>query len=120
MLYGGVLGVRNRIVISSQPDIDDLVPSEASLRQIAGDPTSASFFPKVLRRRLDKFFADQDISPKADGTMWVKVSVGLALLLGSWIALYALKPDSWRFAGLYLIGGLAQTFLLLNIAHDSN
>ena len=31
-----------------------------------------------------------------------------------------LKPDSWKFVALYLLGGLAQTFLLLNIAHDSN
>ena len=52
--------------------------------------------------------------------MWVKIAMGLAVLAGSWIALYALKPDSWRFIALYLLGGLAQTFLLLNIAHDSN
>jgi linoleoyl-CoA desaturase len=52
--------------------------------------------------------------------MWVKIAVGLAVLVGAWIALYALRPDSWKFVALYLLGGLAQTFLLLNIAHDSN
>jgi hypothetical protein len=51
----------------------------------------ASSFPKVLRRRLDRFFADQNISPKADRTMWVKIAAGLAVLAGSWIALYALQ-----------------------------
>ena len=106
-------------VITLQPDIDDLVPSEASPRQMPGDPTmclpSRKFTPPP-----GEFFADQNISPKADRTMWVKISVGLAILLGSWIALYALKPDSWRFVALYLLSGLAQTFLLLNIAHDSN
>ncbi len=107
-------------VITVQPDIDDLVPSEASSRQLAGDPASASSFPKVLRRRLDHFFADQNISPKADRAMWVKISAGMTVLLGSWIALYALRPDSWRFVALYVLSGLAQTFLLLNIAHDSN
>jgi linoleoyl-CoA desaturase len=107
-------------VINLQPDIDDLVPSEASPRESAGEVANAASFPKVLRRRLDKFFADQNISPKADRTMWVKISVGLAILLGSWIALYAFKLDSWRFVALYLLSGLAQTFLLLNIAHDSN
>jgi linoleoyl-CoA desaturase len=100
--------------------MDDLVPSEASPRQSAGDPAGASSFPKVLRRRLDRFFADRNISPKADRTMWVKIAAGLAVLAGSWIALYALRPDSWKFVALYLLGGLAQTFLLLNIAHDSN
>jgi linoleoyl-CoA desaturase len=102
------------------PEIDDLVPSEASLRRSVVDPACASSFPKVLRRRLDDFFSDGNISPKADRTMWVKIAVGLAVLAGSWIALYALKPDSWRFVGLYLLNAIAQTFLLLNIAHDSN
>jgi len=90
------------------------------LRDSVDDLACVSSFPKVLRRRIDDFFSDGNISPKADRTMWVKIAVGLAVLAGSWIALYALKPDSWRFVGLYLLNALAQTFLLLNIAHDSN
>ncbi len=45
---------------------------------------------------------------------------GLGVLAGSWIALYAFQPDSWKFVALYLLGGLAQTFLAERIAHDSN
>jgi linoleoyl-CoA desaturase len=87
---------------------------------LAQQPADAASFPKVLRRRLDRFFAEQNISPKADLAMWVKIATGLAVLASSWIALYAFRPDSWKFVGLYVLGGLAQTFLLLNIAHDSN
>src|ERR1700746_1139970 len=105
-------------VIELKPDMDDLVPSHASPRQSVGDLAAVSSFPKVLRSRLDKFFADQNISPKADRTMWVKIGTGLAVLMGSWIAIYAFKPDSWRFVALYVLGGLAQTFLLLNMAAD--
>ena len=100
-------------------DTADLVPSETSASTIV-EPADVSSFPKVLRRRLDRFFADQNISPKANQTMWVKIAMGLAVLLGVWVALYALKPNSWEFLALYVLGGLAQTFLLLNIAHDSN
>jgi len=107
-------------VTAQQPDMEDLLTSEPSPLQPVGDPSVLPSFPKVLRRRLDRFFADRNISPKADRTMWVKIAVGLAVLVGSWIALYALKLDSWRFVALYLLSGLAQTFLLLNIAHDSN
>jgi linoleoyl-CoA desaturase len=106
--------------INVNQEIEDLVPSEAALRHSAVDPTPASSFPKVLRRRLDEFFSEGSISPKADRAMWVKIAVGLAVLACSWIALYIFKPDSWRFVGLYLINAIAQTFLLLNIAHDSN
>ena len=52
--------------------------------------------------------------------MWIKIATGMAVLAGSWIALYALRPDSWKFVSLYLLNAIAQTFLLLNIAHDSN
>ena len=108
-------------VITQMPDIgDELVPSEPLPLQSTGDSTAASSFPKVLRRRLDQFFAEQNISPKADSAMWIKIATGLAVLGGSWIALAALRPDSWKLVALYLVGGLAQTFLLLNIAHDSN
>ena len=106
-------------VIAQEPEAADLVPSEASSSQII-ELTSAPSFPKVLRRRLDSFFAEQNVSPKADRTMWSKIAVSLAVLVGTWIALYTLRPGSWRFVALYLLGGLAQTFLLLNIAHDSN
>jgi linoleoyl-CoA desaturase len=106
--------------IALRPDIDDLVPSKALSQQPTGDPSGVSSFPKVLRRRLDRFFAEQNISPKADRTMWVKIAAGLTVLLGSWLVIYAFKPGSWKFFALYILGGLAQTFLLLNIAHDSN
>jgi linoleoyl-CoA desaturase len=112
--------IRDEAAISLKPEIADVVPTEASLRDSVDDLACVSSFPKVLRRRIDDFFSDGNISPKADRTMWVKIAVGLATLVGSWIALYVLKPDSWRFVGLYLLNALAQTFLLLNIAHDSN
>ena len=107
-------------VIIFSPDIDDLVPPEASRRQPGTEPADPSSFPKVLRRRLDSFFAERHLSPKADRMMWAKIVTGLTVLLGCWMALYAFRPGSWRFVGLYLLSGLAQTFLLLNIAHDSN
>ncbi len=106
--------------VTLQPDIDGLLPSDFASRQSSSEPAVAPTFPKVLRRRLDRFFAEQNISPKADRAMWIKIATGLAVLAGSWIAIYAFKPDSWRFVALYLLGGIAQTFLLLNIAHDSN
>ena len=106
-------------VIVQEPEMPDLVPPETAASSII-EPVSPSSFPKVLRRRLDRFFAEQNITPKADRTMWVKIAAGLAVLLGVWIALYALRPGSGKFVALYLVGGLAQTFLLLNIAHDSN
>ena len=101
------------------PDVADLVPPEPTASSTS-EPTVASTFPRVLRRRLESFFAEAEISPKADPMMWGKIALGMAVLAGSWIALYTLHPPAWAFVALYVLGGLAQTFLLLNIAHDSN
>jgi linoleoyl-CoA desaturase len=107
-------------VMTLRPEVDDLLPSEAAARQSVSDDAGGSSFPKVLRRRLDRVFSEGKISPKANRMMWIKIATGLTVLLGSWVAIYALRPDSWKFIVLYVLGGLAQTFLLLNIAHDSN
>jgi linoleoyl-CoA desaturase len=103
-------------VITQEHYMADPVSSTAASRQ----PIDAASFPRVLRRRIDRFFADQNISPKANTMMWAKILIGLAVLAGSWIALYLVRPGAGAFVALYLLGGLAQTFLLLNIAHDSN
>lgn len=100
------------------PAVDDLVSHGPP--QEAIDPAGDLSFPKVLRRRLDQYFAEQKLSPKANLMMGVKIGVGLAVLAGSWAAIYALRPGAGWFVALYILGGLAQTFLLLNIAHDSN
>jgi linoleoyl-CoA desaturase len=99
--------------------VEDLVPHESFAVSSAG-PVGATSFPKVLRRRLEDFFTTQQISPKANFMMWSKIALGMTVLAGSWIAIYTLRPNSWSFVALYLLGGFAQTFLLLNIAHDSN
>jgi linoleoyl-CoA desaturase len=100
-------------------DANGLLPFQPPSRR-SDDSALGSTFPKVLRRRLDSYFADQNLSPKANFAMWFKIACGLALLATSWTTLYLFRPGSWKFVALYLLGGLAQTFLLLNIAHDSN
>ena len=109
--------------VAPERSVEDLVPHEAAsqpwMPQRPDLPGAASF-PKVLRRRMDQYFVEQKLSPKANGAMWTKIAVGAAVLFGSWTAIYLRRPGSWMFLGLYLLGGLAQTFLLLNIAHDSN
>lgn len=111
-------GFATEAAITRAPETAAFAPAEAASRRFTGSGSAS--FPRVLRLRLDRFFADQGISPKADTEMWGKIAIGLAVLAGSWIAIYAFRPGPSTFVALYLLGGLAQTFLMLNIAHDSN
>ena len=88
--------------VALEPNISDLVPHEAPSQALNADPAGSSSFPKVLRRRLDQFFAEREISPKADRAMWFKIAAGMAVLLGSRVALYAYRPDLRTFVSLYV------------------
>ncbi|HTX41187.1 MAG TPA: acyl-CoA desaturase [Acidobacteriaceae bacterium] len=112
-------GSEATVVASHEFDRASTRPGATASEHSAG-PAVRSSFPRVLRSRLDGFFVDQKISPKADTVMWSKIAIGLTVLVGSWAAIYSFRPAAWTFVVLYLFGGLAQTFLMLNIAHDSN
>jgi linoleoyl-CoA desaturase len=77
-------------------------------------------FASVLRKRLDAYFVERRISPKADRAMIVKILAGVSLWIGAYSALYLFSLSFGAFVVCYLLHGLAQLFLLLNITHDSN
>jgi linoleoyl-CoA desaturase len=87
-----------------------------------GTPPGASRadFPAALRRRIQAYFREQNLSPKANSMMVAKVAFGLTAWVGTYAGLYALKLDAPAFVALYVVHGLVQLFLLLNITHDSN
>src|SRR5579875_595658 len=101
-IVGDLVTSETEAIATTEP-IADLVPHEAPPQSWGGDPNATASFPKVLRRRLDQFFVEAQMSPKADGAMWAKIATGLSVLVGSWIAIYWYRPDSWRFVGLYVL-----------------
>lgn len=79
-----------------------------------------SEFAAVLRQRLDGFFEQRGLSTKGDALMVVKIAAGLLAFAATYSALYWFKLTSAQFVMLYVVHGLTQLFLLLNIAHDTN
>jgi linoleoyl-CoA desaturase len=80
----------------------------------------SSDFAVVLRRRMDRFFIERNLPRKGDSAMAAKVVLGLLCFAGTYAALYLPGIGGAAFFALYILHGLAQLFLLLNIAHDSN
>ncbi len=52
--------------------------------------------------------------------MVTKITVGMLWLVVSYISLYLFNLVYWQFFLIYLLHGLAQVFILLNISHDAN
>ncbi|MBK9487734.1 MAG: acyl-CoA desaturase [Haliscomenobacter sp.] len=81
--------------------------------------THASF-KKALFERLNHYFEVNQLSKKGNWEMTLKVTFALAWWIGSYFLLYAADWTYPQFFGLYLLQGLGQIFMFLNIAHDAN
>jgi linoleoyl-CoA desaturase len=85
---------------------------------ISADTNAA--FKKVLFERLNLFFEQNRLSKKGNWEMTLKVSFALLWWIGTYALLYASNWSYAQFFCLYLLQGLGQIFMFLNIAHDAN
>jgi linoleoyl-CoA desaturase len=80
---------------------------------------SESRFATVLRARLDHYFVERNLSPKANRTMLAKIALGLGVWAAGFVILYSLPLNAWQIPLVYVLLAVPQTFLILNVAHDS-
>lgn len=77
-------------------------------------------FKQALFERLNSFFEANRISKKSNWEMTLKISFALLWWIGSYVLLYTSDWSYPQFFGLYILHGLGQIFMFLNIAHDAN
>ncbi len=77
-------------------------------------------FKKVLFERLNNYFAGGNRSKKGNWEMTAKIIFALAWFFGSYALLYVREWTYPQFFALFILQGLAQIFMFLNIAHDAN
>jgi linoleoyl-CoA desaturase len=81
--------------------------------------TQETRFATVLRERIQWYFTQRDLSPHANGEMVAKVVLGLVSWLAGILVLYGAHLRTWEIPLVYLALAPPQTFLILNVAHDS-
>ncbi len=74
-------------------------------------------FRRLLRSRVNTYFAGR--RPGADPGAWVKLALGLAVHGGTLALLCLPGVAPLIFLTLWIANGLAQAFLLVNVAHDA-
>lgn len=78
----------------------------------------SSFFATV-RKRVDAYFTEQDLSPNANGAMWTKAVfflVGYGVLYG---LILSNQFGAWTMLGMAMLLGAFGAFIGFNVAHDA-
>jgi linoleoyl-CoA desaturase len=83
--------------------------------QVAKDSFSAT-----LRRRVDAYFKENNISKQANGAMVLKTIVLLVMYIVPFIALLYFQPNFSISLGLWAIMGLGVAGIGMSIMHDAN
>jgi linoleoyl-CoA desaturase len=77
-------------------------------------------FSKTLRRRVNSYFKENNISKKANATMVVKTIVMLTLFFGPLMLLSTgLVTSVWLLFTLYVICGLGMSGIGMGVMHDA-
>jgi linoleoyl-CoA desaturase len=78
----------------------------------------AEFYP-VLKKRVDAYFKDNNISTHANGLMRFKIVLYLTMIFGSLITLLVAPLPIWAVYLLFVNIGLFSAFSGLGICHDA-
>ena len=90
---------------------------KAQVRFISKDKNQ--FFP-VLRKRVDAYFEENNISPYANSTMVTKTVVLLSAYFLPFILFLVLNPPFWISMMLWLIMGISLAGIGMSVMHDAN
>lgn len=83
-------------------------------------PKDKTLFAQVLRKRVDAYFTENNISPYANGAMVLKTVILLSAYLVPFAVLMIFMPGTWVALGLYFIMGLALAGIGMSVMHDAN
>ena len=77
-------------------------------------------FRNLLDQRIKEYFNRNNITQYANGHMYFKSVLALALWIGSYVALFKMPANGWIIFAAYVFHGLTHIFLAYNIGHDAN
>jgi linoleoyl-CoA desaturase len=87
---------------------------------VSGIPADASDrFTPLLTHCVADYFRKKKCGPRGGRQMRIKIFVGYSWLILSYAAMLVVS-NKGGFVALYLLHGLAQLYLLLNVGHDAN
>jgi linoleoyl-CoA desaturase len=81
---------------------------------------SKSAFSATLRKRVNQYFRDNNITMNATGTMVTKTIVLMLLYVGPFVATLFYNPGAWFLIAMYAVMGFSMAGIGMSIMHDAN
>jgi linoleoyl-CoA desaturase len=94
--------------------------SEVKFQRIKFVSKDKNLFYQTLRKRVDNYFVENQLSKTADTGMIVKAIVLIAAYILPFIALLVLQPALWVSLLLWGIMGLGVAGIGMSVMHDAN
>tara|TARA_R110001592_G_scaffold72390_2_gene221070 strand:+ start:35887 stop:36996 length:1110 start_codon:yes stop_codon:yes gene_type:complete len=80
---------------------------------------SAESFSVELRKRVNQYFKDKSIAPKANGAMKFKTIAMLSLYFLPYIAMLVFNPPVWAVLVTFIIMGFGMSGVGMSVMHDA-
>lgn len=96
------------------------MPNTAYPLQKVRFPRSGSdSFSKTLHQRINSYFKERSLNPKANSTMFIKTISMLAIYFVPYLSLFIFNPGPWAVVGLFALMGLGMSFVGMSVMHDA-
>lgn len=89
------------------------------LHKIRFPRTSSDSFSKILQQRINAYFKEASINPKANSAMLFKTIAMLAFYFIPYLALFIFNPGPWVVLGLFAIMGMGMSGIGMSVMHDA-
>lgn len=76
-------------------------------------------FPKVLRKRVNQYFKDQNIAPQANGAMYAKTIGLIAMYFGPYLAMLIFDFPLWGVLVTFAVMGFGMAGVGMGVMHDA-
>ncbi|QNR25439.1 fatty acid desaturase family protein [Croceimicrobium hydrocarbonivorans] len=76
-------------------------------------------FSKTLRSRVNQYFKEKSLNPKANTAMFMKTVAMLAMYFLPYLALFIFNPGPWAVLGLFAIMGMGMSGVGMSVMHDA-
>lgn len=88
-------------------------------RTVQFPPPTSKSFSRELRKRVNQYFRQADISQKGNRAMYWKTAAMLSFYFVPYLLMLTISPGAWGVLGLYFVMGLGMSGVGMSVMHDA-